>query len=108
MATKQEKKEASDFLMNQLKPNATVYTIVRSVSRSGMSRHIDCLVIVDGQPRYLTSAMARLGIAGMRMSERDWKESKGASIPGCGMDMCWHAVHSLGAHFGIPLNQVRL
>lgn len=87
--------ENLDDLCNMVKDGDTVYTIVRSVAKSGMSRRIDVLVIGRDGPRYLTSNMASLGIAGMRMTTKDWAQSRGAMIPGCGMDMGFHAVDSL-------------
>lgn len=90
-----DKQLSLDFLRNQVTEGCTIYTVVRSVSRSGMSRHIDVLMIGPDGRRYLTAAMADLKIGGMRQSLREWEQSKGASIPGCGMDMGFHAVDSL-------------
>ena len=90
-----EESEALENLREWIKPGDTIYTVIRSVSRSGMSRRID-VIKFDGQHRtYLTTNMAKLGIGGMRMTTRDWHQSRGASIPGCGMDMGFHAVDSL-------------
>ncbi len=94
MSTKNQ--ENLDNLREWVQPGDTIYTVIRSVSRSGMSRRLDVLKFdKDGRKLYLTSNMAKLGIAGMRMSTADWSQSKGASIPGCGMDMGFHAVDSL-------------
>lgn len=92
---KQQRTEALKNLKEWVKPGDTLYTVVRSVARSGMSRHIDVMKFDGKRFIYLTSNMASAGIAGMRMSEREWSQSKGASIPGCAMDMGFHAVDSL-------------
>lgn len=72
---------------------ATVWTVLRSVSSSGMSRKLDFYVMRDNEPRRITWQMCKLGIAGMRYDDK--KEA--ATIGGCGMDMGFHAVYSLAA-----------
>ena len=42
--TKSEITEAMEYLHQYLKPGDKVYTILRQVSRSGMSRHISVLI----------------------------------------------------------------
>lgn len=95
MSTKQQQQEALEFLRHTVSEGATIYTVIRSVSRSGMSRRIDVLMFKGTHKYYLTTWMATLGIAGMRQSMTDWQNGRGASIPGCGMDMGYHAVDSL-------------
>src|SRR5690349_7420785 len=71
-------------------PGSTVYTILRSVSRSGMSRVITPLVLTPDGPRYLTHTVGTLlGLT----SKRGFQD--GLRIDGGGMDMGFHLVNSL-------------
>lgn len=84
----EEAGEARAELLKILSPGDTVYCVLRSVSRSGMSRVIDFYTIKDNEPRYIThlAAMAcdyRLAMNGMKVS-------------GCGMDMGFSVVYNLG------------
>lgn len=84
-----EHERAVKELKEILKPGDTVYTILRHVTRSRMTRYIDLYVFRDNEPRYLTYwASEVLG----------WKRSnkyEGIKIEGCGMDMGFHLVYSL-------------
>jgi len=86
----QEKAEAIAKLREWIRPGDKVYTILRSVSRSGMQREIGVVLIQeDGcilHPNYLVS----LAI-GARQGKRD-----GIIMGGCGVDMGFHLVYSLG------------
>ena len=92
MATKAEKEAAQDTLRQILTPGATVYGIVRKVARSGMSRTIDFYTIEDGRMRYLTGYMANAGIGSRTRNGYD----DGIRVSGCGMDMVFHCVSTLG------------
>ena len=85
-----EKAEAANELRKLLKPGDTVYTVLRHVSGSGMSRRIDLYVIRDGAPRYLS------GYVGRALEYRRHKDG-GLVVGGCGMDMGFHLVYKLGA-----------
>lgn len=90
--TKEEKAEALEVLRNTLKPGDTVYTIVRHVSSSGMSRVIDLLVFKNNQPQYISWAASKV---------MDWtydRNHDGLKVGGCGMDMCFHTVYTLGRY----------
>jgi hypothetical protein len=97
--------EAKERLLRWLPPGQTIYTIVRSVSRSGMSRHIQ-LVYFELQPsietdefgtslpptisdRHPTHSVAIL--LGHNPSPN--KPHDTIRVDGCGMDMCWHLVN---------------
>lgn len=77
-----------------LKPGDTVHTILRHVSRSGMSRRIGLVVLrtaddgrlVDFHPNI--SAAEALGL-------RTDRDGEGIIVGGCGMDMGFHLVYSL-------------
>lgn len=71
----------------------TVYGIVRHVSASGMSRDIDLYIIKDNRPVYLTGYAST--ILGYPMAK-----NRGMKVGGCGMDMVFHCVDSLGRSIG--------
>jgi len=71
-------------------PGATVYTLVRHVSRSGMSRLISAYVIHDGEPQWLDGYISRLGLFKLASGPRD-----ALRVGGCGMDMGFHVVYNL-------------
>ena len=75
-------------LLTMLKPGQIVYTCVRSVSRSGMSRVIR-LYIVQGE--------TLRNISGYVAHALDWSgDADGVKVGGCGMDMGFHTVYTLG------------
>lgn len=89
--TETEKPEtrAQAELREILKPGETVYTILRHVSKSGMSRVIDLFVMRDNEPRRITwSVCQALGYAYDRKHE-------GLHVSGYSMDMGFHVVYSL-------------
>lgn len=83
-----EREEARDRLREMLNPGDTVYTVLRHVSRSGMSREITMHVIEDGEPWWISGYAARA--AGNRLGPRD-----GVVVSGCGMDMGFALVYEL-------------
>jgi hypothetical protein len=87
--TKQEVEEARGRLLELLKPGDTVYTVLRHVSRSGMSRVISLYVIVDGEPRWLDGYASR--VMGTTLD----RDREGLKIGGCGMDMGFALVYDL-------------
>ena len=98
--SKDELNSAREALERLLNSGDTVYTVLRSVSRSGMYRRIDLYTIDDsarmreinnGRPRvqYLSGYCAvLLGIP---------RSDKGLGVSGCGMDMGFHLVDLLRA-----------
>ena len=88
-AAKVEREEARAKLREWIKPGDTVHTILRHVSRSGMQREIGIVLLKDGtdlHPNYLIGKAL-----GERIGKRD-----GIIVGGCGMDMGFHIVYSLG------------
>jgi hypothetical protein len=80
--------DAMEMLNKFLKPGSKVYTVVRSVAKSGMSRTIDLYTIHEGEMMYLS------GYAATVLDYR--RTDQGAlKVSGCGMDMCFHIVYSL-------------
>lgn len=73
----------------------TLYFVIESVSRSGMSRKMRVYVQDtddNGRPylRWITNHVAK--VLGWRM-KRDWKDC--VQVDGCGMDMCFHLADCL-------------
>lgn len=89
-----EREEAVAELRAAIKPGDTVYTILRHVSRSGMQRSIDVVTMKNNEPRPWSYTVAKA--MGYNL------DKDGAlKVGGCGMDMGFHIVHSLGyALFG--------
>ena len=82
--------EALKMLRKFIKPGDTVFTVLRHVSRSGMSRRIDLYSIEGGKMNFLTGYAARV-------MDRRWDlDNGGIVIGGAGMDMGFHLVYSLG------------
>lgn len=84
-----EKQEAREALLEILHPGDTVYCILRHVSRSGMYRVISLYVIKDNQPYWISYQASKL-------LEGFDNRHEGCRATGCGMDMGFHLVYSLG------------
>ena len=81
--------EAIARLRETLKPGDTVFTVLRSVSRSGMSRNIDLYKLEGGDRIWLSHLAARAC---------DWsfnEKHECVRVGGCGMDMGFHLVYNL-------------
>lgn len=91
----QERDTAREELRAIVKPGGTVYCVLRHVSRSGMQRVIDLQVLTlddSGRPWLRTIG----GLAARAMGERYDYQRGGVVVGGCGMDMGFHLVYSLG------------
>lgn len=123
MTTKTEKLEAIAQLRKLLKPGATVYTILRHRSASGMSRVIDLAipgveyrseypqkpadkadypgqVDYDAKPKRVRVGLHIRSIgwlAAKAMGDKFDRDRYGIKVGGCGMDMGFHLVYNLGA-----------
>ncbi len=82
--------EARATLLKLLKPGSTVYTILRHVSASGMSRVIDTIII----DKRGTTFHIQHAVAVLTDSTLDRKHD-GIKVSGCGMDMGFHIVYNL-------------
>jgi hypothetical protein len=78
-------------LLKMVKPNTKVYTMLRSVSSSGMSRRISLFVIHKGELRCIDHMVAT--VMGNKVSDKG-----GIQVNGCGMDMGFHLVYNLGRY----------
>lgn len=100
-AQQAERAEAATELRQLLPEGCPVYSIVRSVARTGLSREISFMVFrVDGHddqisPRYVSRLMATT--AGFRMSNKDRAAIK---VQGGGMDMAFHVLDCVRAALG--------
>jgi hypothetical protein len=81
--------KAKESLLNILKEGDTVYTILRHVSASGMSRRIDLYTFKDNKPVYLSGYYA--------MMQGEEPPRDGYKVGGCGMDMGFHLVYTLSS-----------
>jgi hypothetical protein len=87
------REESLAELRKWIKPNDTIYTVLRHRSASGMSREISLLKIEieDGKPRMLSLNYHVSRIRGLRQGKHD-----GLVISGGGMDMGFEIVYRLG------------
>ena len=89
--SKADQADAIAFLRDHLVPGNKVWCIVTHVSRSGMSRRIK-LLIKDKEGDLFN-------ISGFAARALGWtlnRDELALVVPGCGMDMCFHSVYSLG------------
>jgi hypothetical protein len=85
----QDKAELRDMLGD--KPN--VYTILRSVSASGMSRHISLKIVHKGELIDITYLTAR--VLGDKVGDKFGCNT--IRVNGCGMDMGFHLTYNLSS-----------
>lgn len=95
--TKREKEaravQAVAYLKEYLHAGDRVYTILNSVSRSGMSRHIDVVIPTVGKGGQL----GIYKISHLVADALDYRRAKDGSliVGGCGMDMGYSVAYSL-------------
>lgn len=77
-------------LLKLLAPGATIYTQLRHASASGMQRRISLHIVHEGRIRCIDTLAADL------MGDKIHKAG-GIVANGCGMDMGFHLVYSLGS-----------
>lgn len=83
-----------------LPEGSTVYTILRSVSRSGMSRRISFkgITLEDGHEAPKVPFIHHLDgyiSTVLEMTLPRYDKPQGLRVDGCGMDMGYHVVHNL-------------
>ena len=91
-----DKELARETLLNDYfngADRATVYTVLRSVSASGMTRHISLKVAHGGDILDITYLAAQA--LGERVSDRNGFNT--LKVNGCGMDMGFHLVYNLSS-----------
>ena len=77
-------------LREWLPKGTRVFTILRSVSRSGMQREISVVVFLSGDDCPIHPNYHVCQVLGLRRGKSD-----GVVITGCGMDMGFHLVYEL-------------
>jgi hypothetical protein len=82
------REDAIQDLREILKLGDTVYNILNHVSKSGMSRAISSVIVVDGEIRNIDY------LVGLALDMRHHKKG-GLTIGGCGMDMGFAIVYEL-------------
>lgn len=96
----QDKANALETLRAQVRPGTTVYTVLRHVSASGMSRSISLLVTVrekDHRTGKMTTRITTLDYrAAQALGYKIDQKHGGLKIGGAGMDMGFHLVYNLG------------
>ena len=89
-----ERQEAITTLLKLVKPNDVIYTDIKSVSASGMSRQIACYIAYtnrQGQARIKEITYYVAKALDHKIGSKD-----GLCVSGCGMDMAFHVVYNLG------------
>jgi hypothetical protein len=89
--SKAEMAEQMENLNRWIKPGDTVYTIIRHVSSSGMTRHISVLAKMGDDfihPNYAVSKVLEYPLV-------TGNGSDAVKVGGCGMDMGFHLVYNL-------------
>ena len=86
-----EQVEARRRLQGWLSPGDTVYTVIRSVAKSGMSRRLDLYRLEQDEPLCLTGNVAILCDLTFP------RHGEGLRVDGCGMDMGFNTVYNLAA-----------
>jgi hypothetical protein len=71
----------------------TVYTVLRHVSQSGMSRDISLKTVENGELRDITYTVA----IALGEKPKDKNGQRVIRVNGCGMDMGFHLVYSLSS-----------
>jgi hypothetical protein len=84
-----QQEESLTILRDLLPVGSTAHTILRHVSRSGMSRRISVVVITPEGPHDVTWHVAQ--VSGYNLS----RDHEGLVVGGCGMDMGFAVVYSL-------------
>jgi hypothetical protein len=78
-------------LREWIKPGATVYTVLKHVSKSGMSRRIVPLIVhPDGEIMNISGIVSDV-------LEWRWHDDGSVVVGGCGMDMGFHLVYCLSS-----------
>ena len=85
-----DREEAIEKLKEEIKPNDTLYTQLEHVTKSGMTRFIRVRKIENDYPYDYTGLVAKA--LGWTYSDK----YHAIKVGGCGMDMGFHLIYSLG------------
>lgn len=89
--TKQEQETAREYLLGSTKPSDQLYTVLRHVSASGMTRHISVLRVTDN------NRIQCLDWYIARVADRRQAQDGSLIVGGCGMDMGFSVVYNLSS-----------
>ncbi len=104
-AKAEQRQEASELLRKLFPVGSNVHTVVRHVTASGTGRSIQILSIDGDRISDVSYLLAQAGNHKLHPSH------PGIKVQGCGMDMAFHLVYSLGRLIygdGYALNKVSL
>lgn len=87
---RRDAEQAREALRALFPPGATVQTILRHVSASGMSRRIAVIAVTEGHARDVSHLVARA--CDLKLSDKG-----GLVVGGCGMDMGFAVVYDLSS-----------
>ena len=96
--SKQAQEEARKRLRELLPPGSTVYTVLRHVSSSGMTRAIDTYHFAPN-PGSSGASMRKIWLSRLVAKATGFSFSElheALSVGGCGVDMGYHIVENLG------------
>jgi hypothetical protein len=88
--SKIKEKTYGQKVLEESPKNTEIYSIVRTVSASGLSRTIDFYVIANNKPIWITPAIRDI------LDYKQDSKTNALRVSGGGMDMCFHVVNSLG------------
>lgn len=94
--------DARNELLRLLRRGTTIYTMVHSISRSGLTRRISVYVVINGEIQDITYLVSRVTSFSIR------RDARGLYVQGVGMDMGFHVVYTLSRVLfddGYALNQ---
>lgn len=86
----EEREGAQEKLREILSPGTTVYTVLRQVSRSGLTRRLSCLVLREGTILDITYLVALV-------TSFPLDRSGFLVVRGAGMDVGFHVVYELAS-----------
>lgn len=89
--TKEDRAEAKGYLKEVIKEGDTIYTLVKKVSPSGMSRQIVVIIRTDTGISNISWWVASA------LGYRICKDRDSFSVSGCGMDMGYAVAYDIGA-----------
>jgi hypothetical protein len=84
------RKQVKTELLQRIAPRQKIYCNLLSVSASGMSRRIDLLIVENGE-------IKNISFAASIVTGRKHSDKGGIVCNGCGMDMGFDLVYSLGS-----------
>lgn len=96
MKTLTEKEEQTKRLKEWMPKGSTVYTILRHVSKSGMTRDISLVVFQEGAKYPIHPNWSASKVLNWRMSNKSGMNDS-IRVSGCGMDMGFHLVYTLSS-----------